>query len=671
MTLSCTAIVPAHNEEEGIIETLAALVAQTEPFDEIIVAADNCTDQTVRLSLDYGRETGAPITVVECSGGSKAKAQNLALPHVRTDLVLPVDADTVLAPDYLALIKTPFADERVAIAAGCVLTKRSRRLTERGRTLEYLYGFHWHRPIQNKANSPMVCSGCNSAFRTNELRAFGGFPERTIVEDMDYCVPEDHRILTRRGYKHHWELEIGEDVLALDHDNDVFEWVPLEGVATFPARPRTMHRLIRKGGTEFVTTAEHRWPLIHRKTGSRVVGTSAERFGSDTHQIPLAASTFSAVGSISDTRLAALIGWIVCDGSYSYGLTGKVNGIRFSVIKQRKIDALELLTGKTAGVARDRDGARNIQLRVEDWKRVLELMPSKEEFPQAVLNMSPEAAVACWDAVIQADGHITKAGQINISQSMSANPRVREGIQILGLLIGRNIKNTHSNKMNVHQEGAMFNVGHGVDTVETNEPVWCPQTKYGTWVMEHNGAVIPTGNTWSKQIEGRRAVYVGDAVAYAADPENLTYLRKQVWRWMSGFFQNVRLHYKDLLLHKKMLALWVGLAVWEILTVPLWYITPFIWYFALGWSAESTVGWFFGAEFALLLPPTVYGAIRRKVSIWHVLACIPALYVVRAINFAYAWKALIVEMILVPLRLSKGLHDYEKGRADTPAKCAA
>jgi cellulose synthase/poly-beta-1,6-N-acetylglucosamine synthase-like glycosyltransferase len=354
---TCTAIVPAHNEQDGIIETLEALVNQTEPFDEIIVAADNCTDDTVRLSLEYRGETGAPITVVECSGGSKAKAQNLALPHATTDLVLPVDADTVLAPDYLERIKVPFDDDTVAIAAGCVLTKNSRRMTERGRTLEYLFGFHWHRPIQNKTNSPVVCSGCNSAFRREELVAFGGFPERTIVEDMDY--------------------------------------------------------------------------------------------------------------------------------------------------------------------------------------------------------------------------------------------------------------------------------------------------------------------TWSKQIEGRRAVYVGGAVAYAADPEDLTYLRKQVWRWMAGFFQNVRLHFRDLLRTKRMLAMWVGLAVWEILTVPLWYAMPFIWLFVFDWSVVTTALWFFGAELALLLPPILYGAIRRKVPILHVLACIPSLYVVKAVNFAYAWKALVVEMMLVPLGLSEGLHDYEKGRADT------
>lgn len=349
-----TAIVPAFNEEEGISATLESLLAQTVPFDEIIVADDASTDRTREVAMSYEVSVLTPPQNL----GSKARAQNFALPYCTTDLVLAVDADTVLATNYVELIKEPFSDPEVMIAAGCVLTRNSHTMTERGRTLEYLFGFHWHRPIQNSANSPVVCSGCNSAFRRKELAVFGGFPERTIVEDMDY--------------------------------------------------------------------------------------------------------------------------------------------------------------------------------------------------------------------------------------------------------------------------------------------------------------------TWSQQIAGKRAVYVGDAVAYAADPDSMEYLRKQVWRWMAGFFQNVRIHSRELVQSKRMLALWVFLAVWEILTVPLWYAMPFVWLFVFDWSPLTAGLWFFGAELALLAPPLIYGAVRRKISFWHVLACIPALYVVKVVNFSYAWKALVVEIVMVPLGLSRGLHDYEKGRADTP-----
>lgn len=351
MGLTVTALVPAHNEEEGLGDTLESLLNQTEPFDEIIVVDDCSTDATGEVARSYG----ATVLRPERNRGSKAKAQNFGLPMVFTDLVLPVDADTLLAPDYVELIKPPFEDDRVAIAAGCVQTRYDDTATERGRCIEYLFGFHFQRPIQAAVNSPVVCSGCCSAFRTDELRDFGGFPERTIVEDMDY--------------------------------------------------------------------------------------------------------------------------------------------------------------------------------------------------------------------------------------------------------------------------------------------------------------------TWSKQIEGRRAVYVGDAVAWAADPTTLTYLRKQVWRWMAGFFQNVRIHAMPMVLRKPMLLLWILVALWDIVTAPLWYAMPFILTFGFHQPLWVVMVWWIGIEVVLLWMPLVYAARRRHLSYLRILRNFPYVYLNKMVNIFYAWKALLVEMIGVPLHLTVGLCTYEKGRA--------
>jgi len=103
------------------------------------------------------------------------------------------------------------------------------------------------------------------------------------------------------------------------------------------------------------------------------------------------------------------------------------------------------------------------------------------------------------------------------------------------------------------------------------------------------------------------------------------------------------------------------LAVWEILTVPLWYSTPFI-AIALGMSVARAAFWFFGIEIAILMPVLVYACVKRDIPLLHTLASIPSLYAVKVVNFYYAWKALISELVLYPMGLSSGLHDYEKGR---------
>ena len=348
-----TVIVPAHNEEEGLPATLESLARQTVLPERVLVVDDASTDRTGEVAASHG------VTVLRPPHnlGSKAKAQNFALPHCTTDLVLAVDADTVLAPDYIETVLPAFDDPGVTVAAGAVRTRHTRTIWERGRSTEYLFGFHWHRPIQALANSPMVCSGCCSAFRRDDLVAFGGFPERTIVEDMDY--------------------------------------------------------------------------------------------------------------------------------------------------------------------------------------------------------------------------------------------------------------------------------------------------------------------TWSQQIAGRQARYVSGAEALAADPEDLRYLRKQVWRWMAGFCQNVRLHFGQLVMHKPLLAVWVLLAVLEILTAPLWWATPFLVAATTDQPPAAAVGWWAGAELLLTLPPLIYAAHRRKLPLSGVLLNLPCVYATKAVNLVYAWKALVVELMLVPLHLARGLTVYEKGRADT------
>jgi cellulose synthase/poly-beta-1,6-N-acetylglucosamine synthase-like glycosyltransferase len=347
---SVTVIVPAFNEEAGIGDTLSSLFRQTLKPDKVLVVDDCSTDNTGEVARRYGAQVIRPPRNL----GSKARAQNYALPHCSTDIVLPVDADTVLADDYIERVIRPFRNPQVVVTAGNVQTRFTKTIPERGRSIEYLFGFHFYRPVQNVSRSPVVCSGCCAAFRRTTLVEFGGFPERTIVEDMDY--------------------------------------------------------------------------------------------------------------------------------------------------------------------------------------------------------------------------------------------------------------------------------------------------------------------TWSQEIAGRRAVYVAGAVAWAADPATLHFLRKQVWRWQAGFFQNIRIHWLRMLRRKPMLALWIALALWDIFTAPAWWASPVLMPLVFHVSAGATLFWWVGLESAMMLPPLAYATIRRRLNPLVVLCNVPLVYVNKLVNTYYAWKALIIELILVPLGKSKGLTIYEKGR---------
>lgn len=93
------AIVPAHNESAQITSTIASLKAQTRPPDLIVVAADNCTDDTVALASVEG------VAVFETLGNRARKAGALNQAWLRfvgdATHVLTMDADTSLRPDAI------------------------------------------------------------------------------------------------------------------------------------------------------------------------------------------------------------------------------------------------------------------------------------------------------------------------------------------------------------------------------------------------------------------------------------------------------------------------------------------------------------------------------------------------------------------------------------------
>jgi cellulose synthase/poly-beta-1,6-N-acetylglucosamine synthase-like glycosyltransferase len=180
-TSDLTVIVPAFNEMATIAETIRSLQQQTAPIGEIVVVDDGSTDGTG----DVARALGARVVRPPCNTGSKAGAQNFALPLVHTPFVMALDADTVLEPDAIDKLAAAFDAPGVVAACGFVVPRRVRTLWERGRYIEYLFAFTFYKQVQDYWEKPLISSGCFSMYRTDALRRHGGWPTRTLAEDMD------------------------------------------------------------------------------------------------------------------------------------------------------------------------------------------------------------------------------------------------------------------------------------------------------------------------------------------------------------------------------------------------------------------------------------------------------------------------------------------------------
>ncbi|MGH9248904.1 MAG: glycosyltransferase [Acidimicrobiales bacterium] len=173
-----TVLIPAHNEGPAVGDTVRACLQQPYPIEEVIVVADSCTDDTAAHAAAAG------ATVVETSYQDKAANQNAALYGIRSDVVVGFDGDTLPDRDCITLM---MADIDAGYDATCatILPKQQRGFLIRARRFSYSMGRRWWRLCQAKVGRVQVLTGAAYAFRTDAIRAVGGFPSGLISADMD------------------------------------------------------------------------------------------------------------------------------------------------------------------------------------------------------------------------------------------------------------------------------------------------------------------------------------------------------------------------------------------------------------------------------------------------------------------------------------------------------
>jgi cellulose synthase/poly-beta-1,6-N-acetylglucosamine synthase-like glycosyltransferase len=199
------ALVPAHDEEAQIGAALASLRAQDRAPDLVFVIADNCSDGTARIA----RESGAVVFETRDNVHKKAGALNQILDRLLPalapqDAVLVMDADSILAPTFLAEA-VAHLQEGVG-GVGGVFTGRSGGgfvgMLQRNEYARYA------RDVQRLGGRVLVLTGTATLFSAETLRhvvrarAAGELPGAAQVYDT-HVLTEDNELtlaLLHLGY---------------------------------------------------------------------------------------------------------------------------------------------------------------------------------------------------------------------------------------------------------------------------------------------------------------------------------------------------------------------------------------------------------------------------------------------------------------------------------------
>jgi cellulose synthase/poly-beta-1,6-N-acetylglucosamine synthase-like glycosyltransferase/peptidoglycan/xylan/chitin deacetylase (PgdA/CDA1 family) len=197
-----TVLVPAYNERETIAATVRSLATGTHPRVEVLVVDDESSDGTPEEVERLGL---ANVRVVRVPGGGKAAALNTGLALASHDLVVMVDADTVVEPDALHRLVQPFADPTVGAVAGNVKVGNRRSLIGRWQHIEYVIGFNLDRRLYESLGCMPTVPGALGAFRRDAVRRAGGLSHSTLAEDTDLTMA-----LHRAG----WQVVYQDSALA-------------------------------------------------------------------------------------------------------------------------------------------------------------------------------------------------------------------------------------------------------------------------------------------------------------------------------------------------------------------------------------------------------------------------------------------------------------------------
>lgn len=178
-------VVPAYNERATIGPAVRSLALSAHAGVEVIVVDDASTDGTADVANGLGLDN---VRVVRVPPGGKATALNTGVALARHDLLVMVDADTVVETDSIHRLVQPFADPRVGAVAGNVKVGNRRGILARWQHIEYVIGFNLDRRLYDTFGCLPTIPGALGAFRRQALDDAGGLSLDTIAEDTDLTM---------------------------------------------------------------------------------------------------------------------------------------------------------------------------------------------------------------------------------------------------------------------------------------------------------------------------------------------------------------------------------------------------------------------------------------------------------------------------------------------------
>ncbi|MCM4151877.1 glycosyl transferase family 2 [Arenibacter sp. N53] len=175
-------IIPAHNEEQFLKDTLLSVVKQTMPAKKVVVVNDNSTDQTEHIidrfasEYDFVTKVNSKSSTAHMPGSKVINAFNkgLELLDEDYDFLVKLDADIILPDTYFERMAQIFSnDPKIGIAGG--------------------FAFEQNKNGEWKLNHPMDKNhvrGAFKAYRKSCFKTIGGLKTAMGWDTVDELLAQ-------------------------------------------------------------------------------------------------------------------------------------------------------------------------------------------------------------------------------------------------------------------------------------------------------------------------------------------------------------------------------------------------------------------------------------------------------------------------------------------------